>query len=69
MKKITNLFTKHPESINETYFQHMYHATKASVVLFLSSLACFAHGIFPFLFEKTATKNCEKILSSRRKLD
>jgi hypothetical protein len=68
MKKIINLFKKHPESINETYFQHLYHATKASFVLFLSALACFVHGVFPFLFETTATENCKKILNSRRKL-
>lgn len=53
---MTNLFTSHPASVNETYLQHMRFALSFSGTLLLAAMAAFTHAIFPFLFEKTASK-------------
>ena len=50
-----NPFTKHPTSINETYFEHMKNALRFVVVLKCLAFAGFIHSIFPFWFEKTVS--------------
>ena len=42
-------FTTHPASVNETYFQHMGSAFGFGVRMLAGSLACFVHGLFPWL--------------------
>lgn len=49
-------FTEHPASVNETYLQHMGSAWSFSRALFVSSVAAFLHGLFPFLFVTTASR-------------
>ena len=56
-----NPFTKHPHSINETYFQHMFHAMKFVLVLVCLVGVGFIHSIFPFLFEKTVSNGIEEL--------
>ena len=63
-------FTQHPYSINETYIQHFKFASKHSVLFILTGLALLTHGVFPFFFEKTASKfviNMYNKMLSRRK--
>lgn len=55
-KNITHLFTDHPKSVDETYFQHMLFALRFSVKLHGAALAALIHAILPFLFEKTASR-------------
>lgn len=50
-----NIFTQHPHSIGETYFQHMFFALRFSGGMFLCSVACLLHAFFPFIFQKTAS--------------
>lgn len=42
-------FTDHPASVNETYFEHMGMAFGFGGRMLLGSLACFVHGLFPWL--------------------
>lgn len=42
-------FTDHPASVNETYLQHMGMAFGFGGRMLLGSLACFVHGLFPWL--------------------
>lgn len=42
-------FTDHPASVNETYLQHMGMAFGFGSRMLLGSLACFVHGVFPWL--------------------
>ena len=49
-------FTEHPESVGETYFQHMRASFGFGWRMFAASLGCFLHGIFPFLCVKTGSK-------------
>jgi hypothetical protein len=50
-----NIFTEHPHSINETYFQHLKFAGLFGIRMMMGGLACMAHAIFPFLFQKTGS--------------
>jgi len=52
---MTNIFTKHPNSVNESYWQHCCFALNFSVKLFLAAFCAFVHAFLPFLFEKTAS--------------
>jgi Family of unknown function (DUF6356) len=49
------LFLSHPDSLNESYFQHFSHAMGYSARLFGAAFCAFTHAVFPFLFEKTAS--------------
>jgi len=53
--RITRLFTDHPSSVDETYFEHMLFASRFSAKLLGAALAALVHAILPFLFEKTAS--------------
>ena len=53
--RITRIFTEHPASVDETYFQHMAFAARFSIKLFAAAFAALIHAILPFLFEKTAS--------------
>jgi hypothetical protein len=48
------LFTKHPNAVGETYFEHVFSALSFAVMMFLASVICAIHSVLPFLFEKTA---------------
>jgi hypothetical protein len=51
-----NLFQTHPQSVDETYFEHMAFAGRFSGKLFLAAGAALVHAILPFMFEKTASR-------------
>ena len=61
MKKLQNLFTKHPHSVGETYLQHMFNAISFSFRLEGLSFVAFVHSIFPFLFEKRTGDSVKKL--------
>jgi hypothetical protein len=52
---IARLFTDHPDSVDETYFEHMRFAGSFSGRLFLAGCAALVHAFLPFLFERTAS--------------
>ncbi|WP_321960916.1 DUF6356 family protein [Paraburkholderia sp. J7] len=56
MITLLRLFREHPNSVDETYFQHMRMSFSFSVPMFLASLALFVHALFPFLFVRTGSK-------------
>ena len=58
---IYNPFTKHPKSVDETYFEHMWCAGKFFVKLQLLSFAALVHSVFPFLFQTTASDGIKKL--------
>lgn len=51
-----SLFTDHPESVGETYFEHFESARYFGTRMILAGFACLLHGIFPFLFVTTGSK-------------
>lgn len=52
MKK---LFTEHPHSIGETYFEHMKFAFLFGCTMLIGALSCFTHAVFPFLCKNTGS--------------
>ena len=52
---MTNIFTKHPKEVGETYLEHMWNALRYSFTFLLLVVVAFIHAIFPFLFTKTAS--------------
>ncbi|MDF2096085.1 DUF6356 family protein [Aquibaculum arenosum] len=51
-----SLFTDHPASVGESYFEHMGQALSFAGPLFVASLACLVHAVFPFLCVKTGSR-------------
>jgi len=56
MQNILNAFTRHPQSVDESYLEHAAFAGRFSFMLFAAALAALVHAILPFMFEKTASK-------------
>lgn len=55
-RSLSRLFTEHPQSVDESYLEHMRFAAGFSVRLLAAALAAMVHAILPFLFERTASK-------------
>jgi Family of unknown function (DUF6356) len=53
--RLKQLFVAHPDALGESYLQHMGHAMSYAGRLFGAAFCAFAHGLFPFLFEKNAS--------------
>lgn len=56
MSPLTKLFTEHPASVDESYFEHMRFAGWFAGTLLLAAGAALVHAVLPFLFEKTASR-------------
>ncbi len=53
---LRRLFTEHPASVGETYFEHMGRAAGFSIRMLLGGMACLVHAILPFLFVRTGSR-------------
>ncbi len=53
---IAKIFTDHPASVDETYFEHLLFATKFAATLMVAAGAALVHALIPCLCEKTASK-------------
>ena len=62
------LFTEHPESVGETYGEHLAHATGFGVRMVGAGLACMLHAWLPFIFVKTGSQAINELYArmSRR---
>ena len=54
-------FTEHPESVGETYFQHMRTSFGFGAHMLLAGTGCILHGLFPFLCVKTGSNTIIKL--------
>lgn len=54
-------FTRHPESVGETYGQHMGVAWSFGFTLIGAGLACLVHGLLPFAFERTGSLTIRRL--------
>ena len=62
---VGNPFTEHPNSVGESYFEHMKKAFNTAIKVQIIVSIILAHAIFPFLFEHTAS---DKILKINKEL-
>ena len=51
-----SLFTDHPNSIGESYFQHLFFAVGIGAKLIGAGMAAIIHGLFPFWHQTTASR-------------
>ncbi len=52
---------EHLESVNETYFEHMAHASGFGLKLIFAGFACLLHGLFPSLCCATGSKTVKDL--------
>ncbi len=52
---LRRLFINHPADVGESYFQHFGAAARFSATMFVGSLACLVHAIFPGLCVRTGS--------------
>ncbi|HVR92168.1 MAG TPA: DUF6356 family protein [Novosphingobium sp.] len=66
------LFNDHPTSVGETYREHLAHASGFGFRMVLGGFACIVHGVLPFLFVRTGSKQItslhSKMVTNRSKL-
>ena len=55
MKIPFDAFTGHPASVNETYVEHLGSAWSFAFRMIGAGIACFLHGLLPFLFSSTGS--------------
>ena len=53
---LRRLFTEHPESVGETYLQHLCAASWFAARMFTGAIACFVHALLPFTFRHTGSE-------------
>lgn len=61
MKALTKPFTEHPASVDESWAEHCAMSWSFGLRMLGASLACFLHGLFPFLFTTTGSDTIRKL--------
>lgn len=57
----TNFFTRHLESVGETYFEHFGHALSFAATLAVAAVVCLVHALLPFVFERTGSRLIDRL--------
>ena len=52
---LSKVFTEHPDSVGETYLEHMRSALSFSFTMARSAACCVVHAFLPFLFKRTGS--------------
>lgn len=58
---IDKMFNDHPQSVGETYFEHMHTASWFAGTMLVAGVACLVHALVPGLFVKTGSKAIERL--------
>jgi len=53
MQLIQRLFRDHPESVGETYLEHLFQASYFGMRMVVVGFACLVHALIPYLFKTT----------------
>jgi hypothetical protein len=56
MRALPALFTDHPQSVGESYGEHMGQALSFAGGCALAAFACLLHAFLPFLFVKSGSR-------------
>lgn len=65
-------FNRHPRDVGETYGEHLAQASGFGASLVTAGLACLVHAVFPFWFERTASRRVQDLharMSRRRAME
>ena len=63
---MSNPFTAHPTSVNETYREHLAFALRFGIKMAVGGIAAMLHAIFPFVFVRTAGELCDELQEMRK---
>jgi hypothetical protein len=55
------LFTEHPESVGETYGEHLVRASCFGGRMVVAGLACMVHALLPFIFVHTGSQAIDEL--------
>ena len=55
------LMTRHPNTVGETYGEHLVAAWSIAGALAMAGAACLIHGLLPFAFETTASRSIRRL--------
>jgi hypothetical protein len=58
---LRRLFTEHPESVDETYGEHMVRASCFGGRMVMAGLACMMHALLPFIFVHTGSEAIDEL--------
>ena len=53
MQLIQRLFREHPESVGESYLEHLFQASYFGARMLVAGFACLVHAALPCLFKTT----------------
>jgi hypothetical protein len=67
LKRCKRKFTRHPESVGETYFEHFAYASGVAAKTAKISVIIALHAIFPFTCETTASDMIKEINKEMQK--
>lgn len=56
-----NIFTEHPNSVGESYTEHMFFAILIGLKLILWGIAAIVHALFPFVLKTFVSSNINKL--------
>jgi len=54
-------FTHHPETVGETYFEHLGSAWGFASTMAVGAMACLLHGLFPFAFQSSGSRRIREL--------
>jgi hypothetical protein len=52
---IRKLFLDHPEQVGETYFEHLFVASRVGLTMVVCGIACALHALIPAIFPTTGS--------------
>ena len=55
------LFRRHPETVGETYWQHLRFAARTGGAMVAGGGACVVHGVLPFLFVTVGSRTIRRL--------
>ncbi len=58
---LQRIFTEHPASVGESYWQHLVRAWSFGGRMVLAGLACMVHSLLPFTFVRTGSQAVEEL--------
>jgi len=58
---LRRLFVEHPQSVGESYSEHLSVASWYGIRLLGAGLACMVHAVLPFLFVRTGSATIERL--------
>ena len=61
MQLIHRLFREHPESVGESYLEHLLQASYFGMRMLVAGLACLVHAVLPCLFKTTGRSAISKL--------